>query len=442
MKSVSFYTLGCKLNFSETSTLARQFEEKGYKKKKFEDGADIYLINTCSVTENADKKCKKVVNEVLKINPNAFIAIVGCYAQLKPEEISDIAGVDVVLGAKEKFMLHELIDDFSKRSDAKIFSGEISQADHFHAAFSSDDRTRTFLKVQDGCDYSCTFCTIPLARGSSRSDSIDEIIKRVQNTVDKNVKELVLTGVNTGDFGLRNGKREERFIDLIKALDNLNEIPRIRISSIEPNLLHDEIITFVSQSNHFVPHFHIPLQSGSDKILKRMKRRYLSNLYIDRVYKIKSLMPHCSIGVDVIVGFPGEKEEDFIATYQLLNELDITYLHVFPYSERENTPAKSMQEIVPWELRLERAKMLRNLSVKKKRYFYEQFVGRRAQVLFEQEVKDGKMHGFTENYIKVVTDYDPLLVNTIQEVELTGINAKGIMEINLDRVYETHPVAN
>ncbi len=425
MKKVAFYTLGCKLNFSETSSISRLFEEKGYKKVEFTETPDIFIINTCSVTENADKKCKKIVREARKISSNAYVAIIGCYAQLKPKEISEIPGVDAVLGAAEKFQLIDLLDGFVRPEQPKVLASEIEAATSFNNAFSINDRTRTFLKVQDGCDYSCTFCTIPLARGKSRSNTIENIVKQAEEIVASGVKEIVLTGVNTGDFGIRDGKREDRFIDLAKALDKINGLERIRISSIEPNLLTDEIIEFVAGSNKFVPHFHIPLQSGSDKILKEMKRRYLSELYLARVEKIKSLMPHCCIGVDVIVGFPGETEEEFLKTYSFLNELDISYLHVFTYSERANTPAAEMDSVVPMKERNKRSKMLRSLSEKKRRYFYEQHLNTTQEVLFEEDIEDGMMHGFTRNYIRVAAKYDPVLINEIKPLLLKEVNGNG-----------------
>ncbi|HEY8402330.1 MAG TPA: tRNA (N(6)-L-threonylcarbamoyladenosine(37)-C(2))-methylthiotransferase MtaB, partial [Cytophagaceae bacterium] len=347
MKKVAFYTLGCKLNFSETSTISRMFEANGYTRVNFEDQADIYVINTCSVTDNADKKCKKVVKEALKYSPNAFITIIGCYAQLKPEEIAGIEGVDAVLGASEKFRLMEILGNFEKKNKAQIYNSEITEAKDYYCSYSINDRTRTFLKVQDGCDYSCSFCTIPLARGASRSDTIENIVKTAQEIAATEVKEIVLTGVNIGDFGIIEGKRKVKFFDLIKALDQIEGIDRIRISSIEPNLLTDEIIEFVSKSKKFVPHFHIPLQSGCNKILKLMRRRYQRELYADRVQKIKSVMPHCCIGVDVIVGFPGETDEDFTDTYNFINGMDVSYLHVFTYSERANTLAAEMNGSVP-----------------------------------------------------------------------------------------------
>jgi threonylcarbamoyladenosine tRNA methylthiotransferase MtaB len=428
MKKVAFYTLGCKLNYSETSTISRMFEEKGYKKVDFTDTPDIFIINTCSVTENADKKCHKIVREARGIAPDAYVAIIGCYAQLKPKEISEIPGVDAVLGAAEKFRLVELLDGFVRKPQAEVYASEVEQANTFNTSYSINDRTRTFLKVQDGCDYSCTFCTIPLARGSSRSDSIENILKTAHDIAKTEVREIVLTGVNTGDFGIQQGIRVERFVDLVKALDNVEGIDRFRISSIEPNLLSDDIIEFVAQSKRFVPHFHIPLQSGSNKILKLMRRRYLRELYADRVARIKSLMPHCCIGVDVIVGFPGETHEDFLDTYAFLNELDISYLHVFTYSERENTPAAEMQGSVPGSQRADRSKMLHILSDKKRRKFYEENLGKEATVLFENDIENGMMHGFTENYIRVTAKYDPVLVNELKHVKLLTINDRGHVE--------------
>jgi threonylcarbamoyladenosine tRNA methylthiotransferase MtaB len=429
MKKVAFYTLGCKLNYSETSTISRMFEQKGYKKVEFTDAPDIFIINTCSVTENADKKCHKIVKEARSISPDAYVAIIGCYAQLKPKEISEIPGVDAVLGAAEKFRLVELLDGFVRKPEPQIIASEIEQATHFNTSYSLNDRTRTFLKVQDGCDYSCSFCTIPLARGGSRSDSISNIVKTAKEIATTGVREIVLTGVNTGDFGIQNGIRVERFIDLIKELDTIDNIERFRISSIEPNLLTNEIIEFVSTSKRFVPHFHIPLQSGSNKILKLMRRRYVRELYTERVAKIKAIMPHCCIGVDVIVGFPGETKEDFLETYQFLNELDISYLHVFTYSERENTLAAEMTEVVPGSQRADRSKMLHILSDKKRRKFYEDNLGSTATVLFENDIEDGMMHGFTENYIRVAAKYDPLLINDLKRLQLISINEKGIVQV-------------
>ena len=429
MKKVAFYTLGCKLNYSETSTISRLFEEKGYRKVEFTDTPDIFIINTCSVTENADKKCHKIVREARSISPEAYVAIIGCYAQLKPTEIASIPGVDAVLGAAEKFRLVELLDGFVRPPHAQVFSSDIEKANRFNTSYSLHDRTRTFLKVQDGCDYSCTFCTIPLARGSSRSDSIENIVTTAIEIGKTEVREIVLTGVNTGDFGLQDGKRVERFIDLIKALDNVEGIDRFRISSIEPNLLTNEIIQFVSGSQKFVPHFHIPLQSGSNKILKLMKRRYLRELYSDRVREIKSWMPHACIGVDVIVGFPGETQDDFLETYQFLNELNISYLHVFTYSERENTVAATMSDSVPKKFRADRSKMLHILSDKKRRRFYEENLNQEATVLFENDVEEGMMFGFTENYIRVTAKYDPILVNDLKRLRLKSLNEKGLVEL-------------
>jgi len=429
MKKVAFYTLGCKLNYSETSTISRKFEEKGYQKVEFTDHPDIFIINTCSVTENADKKCRKIVREARNISPNAYVAIIGCYAQLKPKEISEIPGVDAVLGAAEKFRLVELLDGFVRPETPTVFASEIDTVNTFNTSYSLHDRTRTFLKVQDGCDYSCSFCTIPLARGASRSDSIANLVRHAKEIATTGVKEIVLTGVNTGDFGLQQGERKERFIDLIKALDEVEGIDRFRISSIEPNLLTDEIIEFVGKSKRFVPHFHIPLQSGSNAILKLMRRRYQRELYVSRVEKIKSVLPACCIGVDVIVGFPGETHEHFLETYQFLNELDISYLHVFTYSERENTLASTLPDAVPMRERNERSKMLHILSDKKRRAFYEKNLNKSFTVLFENDVEDGLMHGFTENYIRVAATYDPLLINEMKQVVLTSINEKGHVEV-------------
>jgi threonylcarbamoyladenosine tRNA methylthiotransferase MtaB len=436
MKKVAFYTLGCKLNYSETSTISRQFEAKGYRKVEFTDSPDIYIINTCSVTENADKKCRKVVKEARHHAPNAYVAIIGCYAQLKPKEISEIPGVDAVLGAAEKFRLMELLDGFVRQPQPVVLATNIEQANTFNTSYSLQDRTRTFLKAQDGCDYSCSFCTIPLARGASRSDTSEHVLDMAHEIAERGVKEIVLTGVNLGDFGIREGERHERFIDLIKKLDTVTGIERFRISSCEPNLLTDEVIEFVAQSKKFVPHFHIPLQSGSNKILKLMRRRYQRELYVSRVEKIKELMPHCCIGVDVIVGFPGETHEDFLDTYQFLNELDISYLHVFTYSERNNTLAATLPDSVPNKERSERSTMLHSLSDKKRRSFYEQNLSTAATVLFENDVEDGWMHGFTENYVRVRAKYDPLLVNTLKKVQLVSIAENGTVEIEEPEVEE------
>ena len=442
MKKVAFYTLGCKLNYSETSSISRQFEDKGYKKVEFNQEPDIFIINTCSVTDNADKKCKKIVREAQQINPNGYVAIMGCYAQLKPTEISEIPGVDVVLGAAEKFRLLELIDTFEKEpinEPGRVLASGIEEAIDYHASYSLNDRTRTFLKVQDGCDYPCSYCTIPLARGKSRSDSIANVVKNAQEIASRGVKEIVLTGVNIGDFGA-NGKGEpETFLDLIKALDEVEGIERFRISSIEPNLLTDEIISFVAASKRFVPHFHIPLQSGSNKVLGLMRRRYKRELYSDRVAHIKKLMPQCCIGVDVIVGHPGETNDLFLETYNFLNELDVSYFHVFTYSERPNTHALAIKPVVPQRDRSERSKMLHILSEKKKRQFYEQEIGTNHTVLFEEDVENGMMQGFTENYVRVTAKYDPLLINELKYVTLNGINADGLVDITEPEVvFEKH----
>ena len=439
MKKVAFYTLGCKLNFSETSTISRQFEDKGYLKVDFQENPDIFIINTCSVTENADKKCKKIVKEAKKISPNSYVTIIGCYAQLKPKEISEIPGVDAVLGAAEKFRLIELLDDFAKAQETKVLASEIQEATTYNNAYSINDRTRTFLKVQDGCNYGCAFCTIPLARGKSRSNTIESVIASAKEIANSGVKEVVLTGVNIGDFGIVDGKRNERFADLVYALDDVDGINRLRISSIEPNLLTNEIISFAATSKRFVPHFHVPLQSGSNTILRKMGRRYLRELYEDRVSKIKGLMPHACIGVDVIVGFPGETDDLFLETYNFLNELDISYLHVFTYSERANTRAVEMDGIVPMKKRNERSKMLRILSEKKRRKFYEENLGKTFSVLFEEDIEDGKIHGFTENYIRVAAKYDPMLINEVKMVTLDRINESGNVEvIEPEMIYEKH----
>ena len=428
MKKVAFYTLGCKLNFSETSTISRSLESKGYKKVDFTDTPDIFIINTCSVTDNADKKCHKLVREARAISPDAFVAIIGCYAQLKPKEIAEIPGVDAVLGAAEKFQLADLLDGFVRKTEPRVFASRIAEVKTFNTAYSIHDRTRTFLKVQDGCDYSCTFCTIPLARGKSRSDTISNIVKAAQEIAAQGVKEVVLTGVNTGDFGIQQGLRQEHFIDLIKALDKVKGIERFRISSIEPNLITHEIIQWVAQSERFAPHFHIPLQSGSNKVLGLMRRRYQRELYEEKVNAIKKLMPHSSIGADVMVGFPGETHEDFLDTYRFVNELDISYMHVFTYSERDHTLAASMAGVVPAKERKERSAMLHILSEKKKMAFYSGQIGRTAKVLFENDVADGCIHGFTANYIRVAARYNPLWINTVQTMHLTALNGKGLAE--------------
>ncbi len=429
-KKVAFYTLGCKLNFSETSSIIRMFQHFGYKKVNFEDSPDIFVINTCSVTDNADKKCRYIVREAQKMSKDPYIIVVGCYAQLKPEEIAEIPGVDAVLGASEKFRLLELLDDFEKHPKAVVYARDVSEATSFNSAYSINDRTRTFLKIQDGCDYSCSFCTIPMARGKSRSDTIENVVKSAREIAERGVKEIVLTGVNTGDFGIRKGKKVHQLIDLIKELDKVDGIYRFRISSIEPNLLSKEIIEFVAKSGKFVRHFHIPLQSGSNKILRLMRRRYMRELYQERVQIIRDLMPDCCIGVDVIVGFPGETQEDFLETYNFINDLDISYLHVFTYSERPDTPAIEMEDIVPASERKDRSKMLRSLSIKKRRHFYGQFVGHTMKVLLENDIESGKIHGFTGNYIRVAIKHPPEddLVNRIVEVKLTEVSPTGIMQ--------------
>ena len=437
-RKVAFYTLGCKLNFSETSTIARNFTNEGFDRVDFSEEADIYVINTCSVTENADKRFKTIVKQAQKGNPEAFVAAVGCYAQLKPEELAAVDGVDLVLGATEKFKLTDYINDLLRQSErsrgqAQIHSCEIDEADFYVGSYAIGDRTRAFLKVQDGCDYKCTYCTIPLARGISRSDTLGNVLKNAREISEQGIKEIVLTGVNIGDYGkgeFGNKKHEHTFFELVRALDKVEGIHRLRISSIEPNLLKNETIDFVAESNAFVPHFHIPLQSGSDKILKLMRRRYLSNLYVDRISRIKQTMPHACIGVDVIVGFPGETDEDFLETYHFLNELDISYLHVFTYSERDNTLAAGMEGVVPKNIRSKRSKMLRGLSAKKRRAFYESQLGSTYTVLFEGENKEGYIHGFTENYVKVKAPWNPDLVNTLHSVELTQIDEDGLVRVD------------
>lgn len=436
-KKVAFYTLGCKLNFSETSTIARSFQDEGFDRVDFEEIADIYVINTCSVTENADKQFKQIVKKALKHNDKAFVAAVGCYAQLKPEELAAVDGVDLVLGATEKFKITDYINDLSKNDMGEVHSCEIEEADFYVGSYSIGDRTRAFLKVQDGCDYKCTYCTIPLARGISRSDTMENVMKNAKEISQQGIKEIVLTGVNIGDYGkgeFGNKKHEHTFFELVQALDQVDGIERLRISSIEPNLLKNETIEFVSQSRTFVPHFHIPLQSGSNTILKKMKRRYLRELYSDRVAKIREVMPHACIGVDVIVGFPGETDELFLETYNFLNELDISYLHVFTYSERDNTEAADMEGVVPMNVRSKRSKMLRGLSVKKRRAFYESQLGTNRTVLFEGENKEGYIHGFTENYVKVKTPWNPELVNTLHDIQLTKIDEDGIVRMDFVNV--------
>jgi threonylcarbamoyladenosine tRNA methylthiotransferase MtaB len=423
-KKIAFHTLGCKLNFSETSAIARQMQERGFTTVDFEEASDVYVINTCSVTDQADTKCRNIVRKAMKQNPNAYVVVVGCYAQLKPKEIASIKGVDLVLGAAEKFKLPEIITDLTKNPCGQVLASEISNANFFVDAYSVGDRTRSFLKIQDGCDYKCSFCTIPLARGKSRSDTPENVLKNANDLAAKGVKEIVLTGVNTGDYG-KGIDGNYTFFDIVKRLDEVEGIERFRISSIEPNLLTDEIIEFVAQSKRFMPHFHIPLQSGSDKMLKLMQRRYKSDLYKSRVEKIKNVMPHACIGVDVIVGFPQETDDDFLDTYNFVNELDISYLHVFTYSERANTKAIEMEGVIPVPVRNQRNAMLRTLSEKKKRYFYQQFLGTTRLALMEQEQHGNVMHGFTDNYIKVSMPFDALHVNQLVNVHLQDFDDAG-----------------
>jgi threonylcarbamoyladenosine tRNA methylthiotransferase MtaB len=430
MKKVAFYTLGCKLNFAESSSIARSLEPMGFVRAEFQDQPDLFVINTCSVTEQADKKCKKVVREAKKVNPNSTVVIIGCYAQLKPEEISAIPGVDLVLGANEKFQLPTLLPPYLNRESAdlpKLIASEIRYDLDYHASYSVNDRTRTFLKVQDGCDYPCSYCTIPLARGQSRSDTVEKVLGLIEEISAKGVKEIVLTGVNIGDFGIQNGKRVETFFQLVQAIEEKSTIQRFRISSIEPNLLTSEMIAFLGASKKFVPHFHIPLQSGSNAVLRLMKRRYQRELYVDRVTSIKEVMPNACIGVDVIVGHPGETPELFLETYEFLNSLDISYLHVFPYSERPNTYAVDIKPKVVGMQKAERSKMLHILSDKKRRAFYESQAGLKGQVLFEESAVPGTMEGFSENYVRVVVPFDPLQINTIQEVRYKAVNENGEM---------------
>ena len=426
LPKIAFHTLGCKLNYSETSAIARQFQNNGYDVVEFEQPADVYVVNTCSVTDHADRKTKRVVKTALSQNELANVVVIGCYAQLKPEEIVKIPGVNLVLGAAEKFNIVSHVQSLEYGCEPAIFNSHIKDIHTFNPAYSAGDRTRSFLKVQDGCDYFCAFCTIPLARGRSRSSTIEAVVKSAQEIADKGVKEIVLTGVNIGDFENDNG---EDFFQLIKALDNIEGIERFRISSIEPNLLNEDIIDFVAVSEKFVPHFHIPLQSGSDKVLKMMRRRYLRDLYKNRVEKIKSLMSLCCIGVDVIVGFPDETEQDFLETYKFINELDISYLHVFTYSERENTDAINIQSVVPIQERKRRNKMLRILSQKKLNAFYLENLGKTFTVLFETESKEGMLHGYTENYIRVKASFDSTLVNQLAEVELDSIDEDGLFTV-------------
>ncbi len=429
-KKVAFYTLGCKLNFSETSTIARDFEKENFERVDFSESADIYVINTCSVTENADKRFKTIVKQAQKSNSEAFVIAIGCYAQLQPKQLAEVDGVDLVLGATEKFKITDYLNDLTKNEVGAIHSCEIEDADFYVGSYSFGDRTRAFLKVQDGCDYKCTYCTIPLARGISRSDTLQNVLKNAREITQKGIKEIVLTGVNIGDYGkgeFGNKKHEHTFFELVQALDNVEGLERVRISSIEPNLLKNETIDFVAQSKNFVPHFHVPLQSGSNQLLKLMRRRYMKELYQDRVAHIKSKMPNACIGVDVIVGFPGETEGIFLETYEFLNALDISYLHVFSYSERPNTVAATMEGKVPKSVRSKRSKMLRGLSAKKRRAFYESQLGTVQSVLFEGENKEGYIHGFTRNYVKVKTPWNPALINTTQDVKLKEIDQDGLV---------------
>ena len=430
MSRVAIHTLGCKLNFSESSTIVRQLEENGFSRVDFSNEADIYIINTCSVTDNADKKCRTTVKSVLKQNPEAYIVVIGCYAQLKPTEISQIPGVDMVLGAAEKFNMMEHLHSLKKEEEAIVFNKNIKETQDFVPAFSYGDRTRSFLKVQDGCDYFCSFCTIPLARGKSRNATIAETVTKAKEVAATDIKEVVITGVNIGDFGA-DQDYAETFYDLIVELDKVEGIERYRISSIEPNLLSNEIIDFVAASDKFVPHFHIPLQSGDDEILTKMRRKYLSDLYVDRIKRIKKQMPNSCIGVDVIVGFPGETEEHFLTTYNFLNELDISYLHVFPYSERNNTTAKKMTDKVTKAEKTERAQRLRILSTKKKRYFYETQLGREMNVLWEEEKQGENMQGFSENYVRFEAPYDASRVNIVERLRFENINESGLAKASL-----------
>ena len=437
-KKVAFYTLGCKLNFSETATIARNFQDEGFDRVEFSEFADIYVINTCSVTDNADKRFKTIVKQAQRTNPEAFLVAVGCYAQLQPEELAAVEGVDLVLGATEKFKITDYLNELTKNESAAIHSCEIEDADFYVSSYSVGDRTRAFLKVQDGCDYKCTYCTIPLARGISRSDTLQNVLNNAKKIADEGIKEIVLTGVNIGDYGkgeFGNKKHEHTFFELVQELDTIQGIHRLRISSIEPNLLKDETIDFVAQSHSFVPHFHIPLQSGSNVMLKVMRRRYMKELYQDRVCHIKSLMPDACIGVDVIVGFPGETDELFLETYNFLNDLDISYLHVFTYSERPNTHAATLSGVVPKSVRSKRSKMLRGMSLKKRRAFYESQIGKKRTVLFEGENKEGYIHGFTENYVKVKAPWNPELVNTLHEVSLSEIDSDGLVRFEFEQAF-------
>lgn len=422
-KTVAFHTLGCKLNFSETSTIARLFEQGGYARVDFDERPDIFVINTCSVTDHADKKCRNLVRRAKSKNSEAFVAVVGCYAQLKPDEIAEIEGVNVVLGANEKFNILDYLDKTPTNGKAHIENGHIKEVKEFIPSFSAGDRTRSFLKIQDGCDYFCSFCTIPLARGRSRNQTIEETLKVAHEVADKGIKEVVLTGVNIGDFGQGN---DESFFDLIKELDTISGIERFRISSIEPNLLSDDIINFVARSNKFVPHLHIPLQSGSDEMLTSMRRRYLTDLYRQRIYRINAVMPEACIGVDVIVGFPGETEEEFMKTVEFVKSLDVHYLHVFTYSERANTTALRIDEVVPMNIRQQRNKVLQGISHKKKRAFYESQIGTTQEVLWEASNQDGFLFGFTKNYVKVKRPFDQALANTLQTFRLESLDRDGL----------------
>jgi len=424
--TAAYYTLGCKLNFSETSTIAQSLTNSGYAKVEFDSGADVYVINTCSVTESANKKCRNIVRKALNYNPEAFVVVIGCYAQLKPQEIADIKGVHLVLGANEKFNVGDYLNDLHKRQETQILSNQIKETKEFVPGYSTTDRTRSFLKIQDGCNYFCSFCTIPLARGRGRNASIKETLVKANELAQTDVKEVVLTGVNIGDFGYGT---DEDFFGLIQELDKIEDVERYRISSIEPNLLSNEIIEFVSKSKRFAPHFHIPLQSGSDVLLKSMRRRYASSLYVSRVEKIKELMPDACIGVDVIVGYPGETDEEFMKTYNFLNELPVSYLHVFTYSERDNTTALRMDGVVPKDVRKARSNMLRILSEKKKRVFYEANVSLEEKVVFEGSEDNGLMHGFTTNYVKVKTAFNPLMINQSAKVKMTELDKDGTMKI-------------
>lgn len=430
MQTVAFETLGCKLNFSETSSIRRNFSDSGYRIVEFDQKADIYVINTCSVTKDASSSCRKTVRRALRRNPGAFVAVIGCYAQLKPDEIAHIDGVDVVLGAKEKFRLLDLFDDFVKQKKTLIYRSDVNEAVDFHNAFSSDDRTRAFLKIQDGCSYKCSFCTIPLARGKSRSPKIATVVNNAQQLIEEGYKEIVITGVNAGDFGAGS---EEDFYMLLKALENLIGLERIRISSIEPNLLHEKIIRLASQSEKIQPHFHIPLQSGSNKMLRLMRRRYKSELYRSRVKHIRKLIPDACIGVDVITGHPGETEGLFQESFEFIDSLDVSYLHVFTYSERPGTDALKLKSVVPVPDRKKRTHKLRRLSAKKRFNFDTRFTGDKRPVLLEGENKDGFMYGWTDNYIRVGIPFNPYLENRIVPVELGKQSGQDFMFGELDR---------